>query len=175
MACPGIGVRNQKAPGFFTSAISRVTAFFGFWLLLTDAAPADLAVGVVAACAASFVSLRLLPAEQWQLRPVAIAKFVAHFLGQSIAAGTGVALRALDPRLPLQPGFKVYQTHLPPGLKRNAFCAITSLIPGTLPCGPADRDGLTIHCIDMRQPVVEQLAAEETLCIRTFGSNPPHE
>jgi multicomponent Na+:H+ antiporter subunit E len=94
---------------------------------------------------------------------------VLHFLRQSIAAGIDVGLRALDPRLPLRPGFVVYQARLPPGTKRDAFCAIMSLLPGTLPCGPAQGNGLTIHCLDVTQPVVEQLAAEEALCMQTLG------
>jgi multicomponent Na+:H+ antiporter subunit E len=151
------------------SAVFRAAGFFGFWLVLTGADAADLAAGVVAAAAATWASLRLMPAERWKLRPVKLAKFVVHFLRQSIAAGTDVALRALDPRLPLRPGFVIYQAHLPPGTKRNSFCAIMSLLPGTLPCGPAEGNGLAIHCLDVTQPVVEQLAAEETLCMQTLG------
>ena len=110
-----------------------------------------------------------MPPEQWSLHPVRLAGLVLHFFRQSIAAGTDVARRALDPRLPIQPGFVVYQARLPPGTKRNAFCAIMSLLPGTLPCGPAEGNGLTVHCLDVTQPVVEQLAAEEALCIQTLG------
>ncbi len=102
-------------------------------------------------------------------RPIKLAEFVLHFLRQSIAAGTDVAWRALDPRLPLQPGFVVYHAQLPPGTKRDTFCAIMSLLPGTLPCGPAEGNGLIIHCLDVTQPVVEQLAAEEALCMQTLG------
>ena len=92
-----------------------------------------------------------------------------HFLRQSIAAGIDVAWRALDPRLRLRPGFVVYQAQLPPGTTREAFCAIMSLMPGTLPCGSAEGNGLTIHCLDVTQPVAEQLAAEEALCMQALG------
>ena len=153
--------------GTIGSATYRAVGLFGFWLVLTDADPGDLAAGLVAAVIATWASLRLMPAEQWNLNPIKFARFVLHFLRQSIVAGTDVALRALDPRLPLRPGFVVYQTHLRPGTKRNAFCAVMSLLPGTLPCGPAEGNGLTIHCLDVTQPVVEQLAAEEALCMQT--------
>jgi multicomponent Na+:H+ antiporter subunit E len=158
-----------NGPGALGSAISRAAGFFGFWLVLTGADAADLAAGSIAAVAATWVSLRLMPAQQWSLRPIKLAGLVLHFLRQSIAAGTDVALRALDPRLPLRPGFVVYQARLPPGTKRDAFCAIMSLLPGTLPCGPAEGNGLTIHCLDVTQPVVEQLAAEEALYMRAIG------
>ena len=59
--------------------------------------------------------------------------------------------------------------HLPPGTKRDAFCTIMSLLPGTLPCGPEEGNGLIIHCLDVTQPVVEQLAAEEALCMQALG------
>jgi multicomponent Na+:H+ antiporter subunit E len=155
--------------GILGSATYRAIGFFGFWLALTDAGSGDLAAGSVAAVTATWASLRLMPAEQWNLNPVKLARFVLHFLRQSIAAGTDVALRALVPRLSLRPGFVVYQAHLPPGTKRNVFCAIMSLLPGTLPCGPAEGNGLTIHCLDVTQPVVEQLAAEEAFCVQALG------
>ena len=141
-----------NGPGTVGSAISRAAGFFGFWLVLTGADTGDLAAGKVAAVAATWASLRLMP-----------------FLRQSIAAGIDVAWRALDPRLPLRPGFVVYQARLPPGTRRDTFCAIMSLLPGTLPCGPAEGNGLTIHCLDVTQPVVEQMAAEEALCVETLG------
>lgn len=157
-----------KGPSIFRSAICRAAAFFGFWLVLTDADPSDVAAGLAAAVAATCASVRLMPAEHWDLNPLKLAGLALHFLRQSIAAGTDVALRALDPRLPIRPGFVVYQARLPPGTKRNAFCAIMSLLPGTLPCGSAQGNGLAIHCLDVRQPVVEQLAAEEALCMQAI-------
>ena len=158
-----------NGPSTLGSAVSRAAGFFGFWLVLTGADAGDLAAGLFAAVAATWASLRLMPAERWNSNPVKLTRFVLHFLRQSIAAGTDVALRALDPRLSLRPGFVVYQAHLPPGTKRNTFCAIMSLLPGTLPCGPAEGNGLTIHCLDVTQPVAEQLAAEEALCMQALG------
>jgi multicomponent Na+:H+ antiporter subunit E len=167
------GSRRREPPpngqGALVSLTSRTAGFFVFWLVLTGADTADLAAGAIAAIAATWASLRLMPAERWELHPVSLAKFVLHFLRQSIGAGTDVALRALDPRLPLRPGLVAYRTNLPPGTKRNAFCAIMSLLPGTLPCGPSEDGGLAVHCLDVTQPVVEQLSAGETLCVQTFG------
>ena len=164
----------ENGPGTVGSAISRAAGFFGFWLVLTGADVGDLAAGLVAAVAATWASLRLMPAQQWSLRPIKLAGYVLHFLRQSIVAGIDVAWRALDPRLRLRPGFVVYQAQLPPGTTREAFCAIMSLMPGTLPCGPAEGNGLTIHCLDVTQPVAEQLAVEEGLCMQTLGGTPRH-
>ena len=161
-----------NGPGTLGSAIARAAGFLCFWLVLTGADTGDLAAGLVAAVLATWASLRLMPAQQWTLRPIKIAEFFLHFLRQSIAAGIDVAWRALDPRLRLRPGFVVYQTNLPPGTTREAFCAIMSLLPGTLPCGPAEGNVLTIHCLDVTQPVAEQLAAEEALCMQTLRGAP---
>jgi multicomponent Na+:H+ antiporter subunit E len=159
---------GMNGPGTLGSAIFRGAGFFCFWLVLTDADTGDLAAGLAAAVAATWASLRLMSAQQWSLRPIKLAEFVLHFLRQSIVAGVDVAQRALGARLRLRSGFVVYQTHLPPGTARDAFCAIMSLLPGTLPCGPAEGNGLTVHCLDVTQPVLEQLAAEEALCMQTL-------
>lgn len=159
-----------RKPNSVQSAIFRAAGFFGFWLVLTGGDPADLAIGLVATFAATWASLLLMPAEDWHLGPVKFAGLILHFLRQSISAGIDVARRALDPRLPLRPGFVVYQTRLPPGTKRDAFCSIMSLLPGTLPCGPGEGDGLAIHCLDVTQPVAAQLSAEEDLYMQTSGA-----
>jgi multicomponent Na+:H+ antiporter subunit E len=158
-----------NGPSTFGSAILRAAGLFGFWLVLTGADTGDLAAGLVAAVAATWASLRLMPAQPWKVRPIKLAQFVQHFLRQSVAAGIDVAWRALDPQLRLRPGFVVYQPTLPPGTARDGFCAIMSLLPGTLPCGPAEDNGLVIHCLDVAQPVAEQLAAEEALCMQALG------
>src|SRR3954470_22280483 len=94
-----------NGPGIVGSAIFRGAGFFCFWLVLTDADTGDLAAGLAAAVAATWASLRLMPAQQWSLRPIKLVEFVLHFLRQSIVAGIDVALRALDPRPRLRPGF----------------------------------------------------------------------
>jgi multicomponent Na+:H+ antiporter subunit E len=118
---------------------------------------------------AAWVSLLLLPAGRWRLRPVAATRFVLRFMHQSVAAGIDVAWLALDPRVPLRPGFIVYRSRLRPGPARNAFSTITSLLPGSLPSGPDAAGGILVHCIDTSQPVAEHLAAEEALLVEAFG------
>ena len=153
------------------SWLVRTAGFFGFWLILFGLGPVDFVMAALAAVGATWVSLRLVPPGQFKVRPVALTEFVLRFLYKSTAAGIDVAWRALDPRLPLRPGFVVYPTHLPPGLTRSAFCTETSLLPGTLPCGTDEKGGVAIHCLDVTQPVVKQLAAEEALFTRALGGS----
>jgi len=153
------------------SWLLRTAGFLGFWLILFGPGLADLVVAALAAVGATWVSLRLLPPGQFRVRPLALTEFVLRFLYKSIVAGIDVARRALDPRLPLRPGIVIYHTHLPQGLTRSAFCTETSLLPGTLPCGFDDKGGVAIHCLDVTQPVAEQLAAEEALFTRALGGS----
>ena len=76
-------------------------------------------------------------------------------------ASTSRAARS-HPRMPLQPGFRrVPAEPSRRGHARNTFATITSLLPGTVPCGDGRADAIVYHCLDVGQPVVEQLADEE--------------
>jgi multicomponent Na+:H+ antiporter subunit E len=151
------------------SALSRAVGFFILWMMLSGGNPADLVAGTVAALAAAWVSLRLLPPGTSRVRPAALGMFTLRFFRESVVAGADVAWRALDPKLPLRPGFVLYPVGLPPGAARNMFTTLTSLLPGTVPTGSEERGGIVIHCLDVEQPVAAQLAAEERLFTRVIG------
>ncbi len=150
-------------------AVTRAVGFLGVWVVLSGYALPDLVPGVVAALAATWVSLRLAPSGPNRMQPLALTKVALRFLRQSVLAGADVARRALDPKLPLDPGFIRYSTGLPPDTARNAFTALMSLLPGTVPVGSDQSGALVIHCLDIRQPVTAQLAAEEALFTRVIG------
>ncbi len=150
-------------------AVVRAVGFLVLWMILSGGDPADLVAGVVAALAATWASLRLLPPGTSRLRPAALARLALRFLRQSVVAGADVARRALDPRLPLRPGFVLYPVGLPPGPARNMFTTLMSLLPGTVPTGSDERGRLLIHCLDVEQPVAAQLAAEEARFARVIG------
>jgi multicomponent Na+:H+ antiporter subunit E len=97
----------------------------------------------------------------------AISRLAALFFYHSIVAGADVARRALDPRLPLRPGFVAYPTRLPRGIRRNVFTTLTSLLPGTVPAGE-ENGQLLYHCLDVQQAVVAELAAEEAALVRAL-------
>ena len=151
-------------------ALARTVFFFGFWLILYGVKPADLVVGALVAIAASSASLRLLSPRRSRLNLVALSKLVLRFPSQSIVAGIDVAWRALDPRMPVRPGFVIYPVRFPPGSARNVFTTLTSLLPGTVPAG--DENGqLVYHCLDIDQPIMSQLAAEEAALSRALGDD----
>ena len=69
----------------------------------------------------------------------------------------------------LRPGFVVYRSQLSDGTTLDAFCTVSSLLPGTLPSGRDVSGGLAIHCLDVTQPVARQLAEEEALFAEALG------
>jgi len=161
--------RFDRSPrGAMRSLISRALAFTALWLAVSNADPSGFAAGTIAVIAATWTSLVLLPAEGRRVSPVALGHLVLRFLRQSTVAGTDVAWRALDPRLPLRTGFVIYPTQLASGPLRNTFCAVSSLLPGTLPTGADASGALLIHCLDTHGPVLEQLTEEEAMLTRAL-------
>jgi len=150
------------------AALARVAGFLAFWVILIGFGPVDLVVGLITVAAATWTSLRLLPPGSSRPSPGALAKLTLRFAYQSVAAGVDVARRALDPRLPLRPGFVRYPVRFPPGTARNTFTTLTSLLPGTVPAR-AERGHIIYHCLDVEQPVTSQLAAEEAALTRALG------
>jgi multicomponent Na+:H+ antiporter subunit E len=115
----GAGVRT---------ALARFLGLAALWMvLIRSLQPSDLAVGALAAAAATWVSLRLLPPDAGRVKFAALLARSPRFLWLSVLAGIDVARRALSPSLPLRTGFVSYRTSLPRGQARNSFATITSL------------------------------------------------
>jgi multicomponent Na+:H+ antiporter subunit E len=163
--------QEKKVPRDFPvwPAMARGAIYLGFWLLLAGTDLADLPTGLAAAAAATWASLRLLPPSTGRLRYAALARLALRFGQESIMGGVDVARRALDPRLPMRPGFVVYPVCLPLGAARNAFCAMTSAMPGTLPAGMDEGGALLYHCLNVGQPVAAQLSLDEELLRQALG------
>ena len=159
------------APGRLVACpppIVRGVGFLCLWLVIYRIDLAAVLVGAATAAAATWTSLRLLPPGKARLRPLALARLALRFFAQSAVAGADVARRALDPRLPLRPGFVRYPTRLEPGLLRDAFCTIASLLPGSLPAR-SDPSTVLVHCLDVGQDVPAQMAAEEAVFVAALG------
>lgn len=149
--------------------IARALGLVALWLALIGADPVEAIVGALTAVVAARASLRLLPPGPHRVQPVAAAGFALRLLGQGVVAGADVARRALDPRLPLRPGFVSQPLRLPPGVARDAFCALTSLLPGTVPSGTDARGALLVHGLDLDQPIAARIAADEARFARAIG------
>jgi multicomponent Na+:H+ antiporter subunit E len=153
---------------------ARWAGFFLLWPGIGRTDPANLLVGALTAGAASWTSLWLLPPGAGRLQPAALGRLVWRFLWQSVVAGADVGRRALDPRLPLRPGFVRVRLRLAPGTARDGFCALASLLPGTLPVGTDPDAALCVHCLDVGQDVAAQMSAEERAFLATVGEAAGH-
>lgn len=123
----------------------RALLFAAGWLVLTGAAPAAFATGLVVSVAATWLSLRLLPARNpfvlWRL-----ARHVPRFVFGSVKGGVDVALRAFSPAMRLNPGWIEVPSDLPDGA-RAALGGELSLMPGTLAAG-SEGGKLIVHLLD---------------------------
>jgi multicomponent Na+:H+ antiporter subunit E len=152
----------------------RAAAFFMLWLVLMPSLkPGDLVIGALATAAATALSLRLLPPACGWLDFRALFALLPHFLWESLRAAVDVARRVFSPSLPLRPGFVRCPLGFPPGLARNTFATITSLMPGSVPAGEDD-SALDYHCLDTTAPVVEQLWQEERLLAKALVAGRRH-
>jgi multicomponent Na+:H+ antiporter subunit E len=156
------------------TALTRGVMFLALWIVLMPSTkPGDLAVGLVTTCAATWTSLRLLPREEGYVHLRSLLRFVPHFLWQSVLAGVDVGRRALDPRMPLKTGFVDCPVSFPPGLARNEFTSIMSLMPGSLPVGESE-DAVVFHSLDTDQPLAKQMAREEELLSSALVTGESH-
>jgi multicomponent Na+:H+ antiporter subunit E len=130
------------------------------WTALTGGEPASWAIGAPAVAAGAAIAFLLPPAASWRLSPTGALVFVGWFAAQSLRGAVDVARRALDPRLPLRPGFRSFETGLPPGPARIVMINTITLLPGTLTAGIRG-DRLIVHMLDTRADLARELAAVE--------------
>lgn len=154
----------------WSNTVWRAIWFLCLWLVLSGADLLDVPAAAAAIAAATWTSLYLLAPRASRGSPGAIGRLALRFLYESVIAGADVARRALHPALPLRPGFVVYPTSFPPGPARNMFAALTSLLPGTVPAGE-ENGQIVYHCLDVGQPVIAQLAAEEEALSRALNND----
>lgn len=140
----------------------RFGLFLGLWLLLSDAALAGLPFGLLAAAAATWASMRLMPG-QVRMAPLALLRLAVHVAWQALKGGMDVAARAFNPALPLRPGLLRYTPLQAPGTGRDVFTALASLAPGSLPAGLDAEGRLVVHALDIGQVVTDDLAVLERL------------
>lgn len=143
------------------------------WLTLMGTALKDLPIGLVAAAAATWTSTALWPASG-KLSAPGLVRFLIRFIPQSAVAGVDIARRAFARQPALSPGFVTYRTSLPPGMARSASCAVMSLQPGKLPVAVEADGTLHIHCLDLREPVSAQIAADEAAFCGTLRNGADH-
>ncbi len=157
------------------TAVVRGALYFVLWIvLLPSAQPPDLVLGLAGAAAAAWVSVRLQPPEHNDVHFGRLLRQLPHFAWASVAAGLDVARRALSPRVAVNPGLVACPTRLAPGVARNTFATVASLMPGTVAAGE-DGDRLIVHALDVGLPCAEQMEAEERRFAPALGEGDRHD
>jgi multicomponent Na+:H+ antiporter subunit E len=138
------------------SIVLRSAFFAGLWWVLQGGDSNGWVIPVLVVLTAVAASLVLLPPRAWRLRPVKALRLLAFFLGFSVMGGMDVAKRALDPRLPVQPGMLVHRFRLQGTGARHLMMAMVSLLPGTLSVD-VEEDVLHVHALSLDLPVQRTL------------------
>ncbi len=156
----------KGATDYLRRAVPRLLIIILLWWILTGGDGWWLGVPMV--LIATAVSLALCPSYVVSFNALAWLRFVPFFFWQSIRGGVTVARRAIDPRLPLQPGFITYPLRLPPGPARVFFANVINLLPGTLVADVCD-DRLILQALDTTTAVVDETRAVEAMVGALFG------
>jgi multicomponent Na+:H+ antiporter subunit E len=154
-------------PSALPAALARGAVFFGLWLVLTGAEPFGLPFGLIAAFCATYASLRLLPPGPGAIAASALPRLALILLRQSFSAGWDVALRAFASPPRLAPGVIEVPLAIPPGPSRDAFRALASLAPGSLPLEDQPDGGLKLHALDLAMPLEKDLAETKAAFARS--------
>lgn len=148
-----------------TLLLERLAVLSIVWLVLVNGAPSSWWVGVPTVAVAVLATLPSRYAAPLVWREV--FRFIPFFVVRSLSGGIDVALRALNPRMPLDPTLIEYPLRLPGGLPSVVLANLVNLLPGTL---TAELHGgaLRVHVIDRRAPFVEEIDALEAAVARMF-------
>jgi multicomponent Na+:H+ antiporter subunit E len=139
-----LALRTHDRPGW-TAGLRRIVLFAALWWILTDGAMDSWLIGAPVVLFAAWLSLALWAAPPLSLS--GLAKFAPWFAWQSLVGATDVAMRALQPRMPLRPGVVRHTLRLPPGAPRVALANVVSMLAGTLSIDLEDEE-LVIHALD---------------------------
>lgn len=160
--------RLSRLPG-------RTALFMLIWFVVTEADLSSLLIGVPVALAAAVLSVVLQPKSLTGMYLPGALRFARFFAVQSVLGGVDVALRALGPRVRIEPDIVLYPLRISGTLPRVFFVNTISLLPGTLSSRMVD-DVIEVHALDATQPVIDNLAEVEERVADLFGAQlPPHE
>ena len=144
----------------------RVALFAALWWILTDGAVDSWLIGTPVVLLAAWLSLALWADTPLSLR--GLARFVPFFAYQSVVGAADVAMRALQPDMPLYPGVVRHRLRLPSGAPRVALANVVSMLAGTL-SADLDGDELVIHALDMRKDLHAMVVDLEPRIAAVFG------
>jgi len=138
------------------------------WGVVAKGDAASWVVGLPSIALAAVAFDRLRGQRTLGFRPWMLPEFAAWFLWHSLRGGADVAWRALQPQMPLHPGFLRYRLALPPGSARVFLVDCLSLLPGTL-SADIEGDELVLHALDTGADVIAETREAERRVEKLYG------
>jgi multicomponent Na+:H+ antiporter subunit E len=148
---------------------SRFLGYYLLWWILTEAYPGAWRFGLPVVLLALLANWKMRKAGAWRWRLAGFGRFFPFFLWQSLRGGIDVARRAIDPRLPLAPGFFEHRLRLPSGPSRIFLADTISLLPGTCSVSLEREEFLEVHVLDEAMPIEQSLRRLEERIALLFG------
>lgn len=132
----------------------------GIWLVLTfPFSVQELVIGVIFAGIIVFLcSMCIAPAIDFNITIKGILYIIPYlfvFFFELIKSNFDIALRVIQPEIPLNPGIVRVKTTLKSSLGRMILANSITLTPGTLTV-ETDGEIFYIHCIDVAEPGIEK-------------------
>ena len=149
--------------------LTRGAAFALLWWALAEGRGDGWVLGALAAAAAAWASVVLLPPGGPRIRLAGLSGFAAFFVWTSIRGAVQVARMAMIGRRALEPGTLELPVRLPHGGPRTLLVCALGLMPGTVGIDLAG-DTMRLHVLDVRQPLAAELRALEAAIARLFGN-----
>ncbi len=157
-------IRNESSRARFPlkRLLIRVAMLSLLWWILTRGQWDAWIFGAPVIAAVVFWRLHDMPVDQACFRPLQLLTFVPYFFWKSFTGSCDVALRAIDPRMPITPSLTLFAFRLPPQSVARVFCAnCFSMLPGTLSAAWID-DTLLVHLlVDGPEPIADLRSLEQ--------------
>jgi multicomponent Na+:H+ antiporter subunit E len=143
------------------------------WWAISGADVESWLVGIPVVLVSAAVAVVPGPPPDWRVSMRGLMRFLPFFIWRSCVGGVDVAVRALDPRLPISPSLERHALRLSPGgPARVFFVNIVSLLPGTLVAQLHD-DHVTVHVLRGGSSAVDGLRDLEWRVAALFGQDLP--
>lgn len=157
-------IRNESSRARFPlkRLLIRVAMLSLLWWILTRGQWDAWIFGAPVIAAVVFWRLDDVAVDQACFRPLQLLTFVPYFFWKSFTGSCDVALRAIDPRMPITASLTLFVFRLPPQSVARVFCAnCFSMLPGTLSAAWID-DTLLVHLlVDGPEPIADLRSLEQ--------------
>ena len=147
---------------------ARTAAFTAVWAILGGGR--GWLVGIPVILVAAAASIFMSSPGHWSF--VGLLRFIPYFAWNSLRGAVDVAVRALHPGLPIDPGILNYELRLENAAARVVMANTVTLLPGTLSTELRGKV-LVVHALNASAHVEEMLHALERRVADLFGEHDP--